>query len=175
MRASAAAVTCLLLASAIGCGSGGDETSENPTRELRRWFTGVEKSVAEMEQKQRGFTQFKVDQPPLKSDVVELSSAGDRAGETAKGAADQLDAATALTSEEAAGLYCYFFAYYVDLGSSPDKEEFELVIFNLVKARLLPSASPAEIHRSADALREAMTAAEKAGGRATEVAAAGFC
>jgi hypothetical protein len=171
----AVVVTCLLLAIIAGCGSGGDETSGNPKHELGRWYKGVEKSVAAMEQKQRGFTKFQVTQPPAKGGLVGLSPAGVRAGEAAKDAADRLDSATALTNEEAAGLYCYFFAFYVDLDSSPDEKEFEVVIFNLVKARLGPSASPAEVHQSADALRGAMIAAEKAGGRSPEVAAAIFC
>jgi len=129
-----------------------------------------------MERKQRGFTRFHVaGQPPAKSDLLELSPTGVEAGETARDAASQLDAATDLTGEEAAGLYCYFFAFYVDLESSPDKEEFEVVIFNLVKARVSPSATQAEVNRSADALREAMIKAEKRGGRAAEVAAAVFC
>ena len=127
-----------------------------------------------MEQKQRGFTHFKVDQPPPQSDVAHLSSAGAKAGKTAAGAADRLDAATALSSAEAAGLYCYFFAFYVDLESTPDEREFEVVIDNLVKAKASASSS-AEVGESADALREAMVEAEKADGRGPEVAAAGFC
>jgi hypothetical protein len=175
-RASATAVTCLLLAGAVGCGSGGDETIGNPKQELRQWFANVKASVAKMEQRQRGFTRFQVaGQPPAKSDLLELDPAGVRAGETAGDAADQLDTATALTRKEAAGLYCYFFAFYVDLESSPDKEEFEVVISNLVKTTLSPSATQAEVNRSADALREAMIESEKAGGRATEVAAAVLC
>jgi hypothetical protein len=172
---SAAVVACLLLALIAGCGSGGDETSGNPKRELGQWYKGVEESVAAMEQKQRGFTQFHVRRPPAQGDLAELSPAGIQAGETAKGAAEQLEAATGLTRKEAAGLYCYFFAFYVDLESSPDKKEFEEVIFNLVKANLSASASPAEVHESADALREAMIETEKAGGRGPEVAAAVFC
>ena len=175
-RASAVTVTCLLLAGVIGCGSGGNETNGNPKQELRRWFANVEQSVAKTEQKQKGFTQFHVaGQPPAKADLLELSAAGVKAGETAADAADQLDVATALTAEEAAGLYCYFFAFYVDLESSPDKEEFEVVIFNLVKARLSPSAPATKIHGSADALRAAMIKAEKAGGLATKVAAGILC
>lgn len=173
--ASAIAATLLLLSGMIGCGSGGDETVGNPKRELARWYAGVEAAVADMEAKQRGFTRFRVDEPPAKNGLVGLSPAGIEAGEVAKGAAEQLDASTTLSAEEASGLYCYFFAFYVDLESSPDKEEFELVIHNLVKADLLPSASPDDVHRSADALREAMIAAEKAGARGGEVAAAVFC
>jgi hypothetical protein len=168
-------VTCLSLASIAGCGSGGDETNGNPKQELVQWYKGVEKSVAATEQKQRDFTKFHVSRPPAQSDLVKLNPAGAKAGETAKGAAGQLDAATALTPEEASGLYCYFFAFYVDLESSPDEKEFELVILNLVKTKLPPSASAGEVHESADALREAMIEAEKAGGRGPEVAAAIFC
>jgi hypothetical protein len=175
-RASAAAVICLLLAGAAGCGSGGDETTGNPKQELRQWFSSLEASVAKMEQRQRGFTRFRVaGQPPEKSDLLKLDPAGVEAGETAGGAAKQLDAATALTREEAGGLYCYFFAFYVDLESSPDKKEFEVVISNLVKTRLSSSATQAEVNRSADALREAMIEAEKRGEQGTEVAAAVFC
>jgi len=169
-------VTCLLLAGVVGCGSGGDGASGNPKQELRQWFAHVEKSVATMEQKQRGFTQFAVaGHPPARAELLELSPAGVEAGETAGDAAAQLDAATALTREETAGLYCYFFAFYADLESSPDKVEFEVVISNLVKTRLSPSATQAEVSRSADALREAMIEAEKRGARAAEVAAAVFC
>lgn len=174
-RASAAAAACLLLAGMIGCGSGGDESGGNPKRELRQWYVGVEESVAAMERKQRGFTRFRVSEPPEGSEIVSLSPAGARAGEKASGAARQLDAATALTAEEAAGLYCYFFAFYVDLEFSPDEEEFEVVIYNLVKARLSPSASADEVRESAARLRKAMIAAEKADGRGGEVAAATFC
>jgi hypothetical protein len=159
----------------VGCGSGGDESGGNPRQELRQWYAGVQQAVTAMERKQRGFTQFRVSEPPQKSGIVKLSPAGGAAGETAAGAAARLDAATALSSDEAAGLYCYFFAFYVDLESSPDKEEFEVVILNLVKARLSPSASPDEVHESAATLREAMIAAEQAGGRGGEVAAAVFC
>lgn len=166
----------LLLAGLGACGSAGESTApKDPAKELARWFKGVEEAVARMEQKQRGFTQFEVDQAPPKKDLVGLSPAGAKAGETALGAAEQLDAATALSSDEAAGLYCYFFAFYVDLESSPDEEEFEVVINNLVKAELPASSSAAEVGESADALREAMIEAEKAGGRGPEVAAAGFC
>ncbi len=168
-------MTCLLLASIAGCGSSGDETSGNPKRELGRWYKGVEESVAAMEQKQRGFTHFHVSRPPAQSDLAKLSPAGMQAGETAKGAAEQLDAATDLTPREAAGLYCYFFAFYVDLESSPDEKEFELVIKNLVKADPSSSASVAEVRESADALRKAMLGAEKAGKPGPEVAAAIFC
>jgi hypothetical protein len=174
-------VICVVLASLLlaglgACGSGGESTAlQNPAKELARWFKGVEAAVARMEQKQRGFTQFKVDQPPPKRDLAGLSPTGAKAGETALGAAEQLDASTALSSDEAAGLYCYFFAFYVDLESSPDEKEFEVVINNLVKTELSASSSPAEVGESADALREAMIEAEKAGGRGPEVAAAGFC
>ena len=174
-RASAAAAIFLALVGVIGCGSGGDGSSENLKRELQQWYAGVEKAVAEMEQKQRGFTKFRVSEPPAQDDLVGLSPAGAKTGETAAGAADQLDAATALSSEEAAGLYCYFFAFYVDLESSPDEKEFEVVILNLVKTRLSSSASLEEVRESAAALRAAMIAAEKAGGRGPEVAAAVFC
>lgn len=169
-------VTCLLLTIVAGCGSGGDAPNEHPKQELGQWYKGVEESVAAMEQKQRGFTQFQVaGQPPAKSALIALSPAGVKAGEIARGAAEQLDAATALTPKEAAGLYCYFFAFYVDLESSPDEKEFEVVIANLVKADLRPSTSPAEVHQSADALRKAMIEAEKTGGQGPEVAAAVFC
>lgn len=174
-RASAAVVTLLLLSGMVGCGSSGDETTGNPKQELAQWYVGVEAAVADMEAKQRGFTRFHVSEPPAKDALVGFSPAGIEAGELAKGAAEQLDASTTLSAVEAAGLYCYFFAFYVDLESSPDKEEFELVIHNLVKADLLPSASPGEVHASADALRGAMIDAEKAGGRSPEVAAAIFC
>jgi len=174
-RASAAAALCLLLAGLTGCGSSGDASGEHPKQELRQWYVGVEKSVAAMEAKQRGFTKFSVSEPPEKDGIVQLSPAGARAGETAAEASHQLDTATALTPGEAAGLYCYFFAFYIDLESSPDKEEFELVIHNLVKADLLPSATADDIHQSADALRESMFEAEKAGGQGGEVAAAVFC
>ena len=170
------AIACLLLAGLGGCG-GGDTTGPppNPGKELARWYKGVEAAVAKIEQKQRGFPRFRVNRPPPKNSLVELSPAGAKAGETAKGAAEQLDANTTLNSEEAAGLYCYFFAFYVDLPSSPDKSEFEVVINNLVKGQRSPSSSTAEISESADALREAMIKAEKAGGRGPEVAAALFC
>lgn len=175
-RASAAAAICLLLAGLTGCGSSRDERSGSPKRELQRWYTGVEDSVAAMEAKQRGFTRFQVSEPPEKDAIVPLNPAGAKAGETAAEAAARLDAATALTPDEAAGLYCYFFAFYVDLESSPDEEEFEVVILNLVKPRLLPpSTSPNEVRESAVQLRRAMIAAEKAGGRGPEVAAAVFC
>lgn len=159
----------------VGCGSSDEANSENPKQELHRWYAGVEKSVAAMEAKQRGFTKFKVGEPPPMDEIVPLSRAGAKAGETAAGASDQLDAATALSPDEAAGLYCYFFAFYVDLETFPDKGEFELVIHNLVKADLLPAATADDIHKSADALRESMIEAEKAGGRGGEVAAAVFC
>jgi hypothetical protein len=148
---------------------------EDPVKELTHWFKGVEAAVTRMEEKQSGFTQFRVDTPPAKSGLVAISPGGAKAGETGKGAADQLDAATALTAEEAAGLYCYFFAFYVDLESSPDEKEFEVVIANLVKASLPSSASAAEVRKSADALRKAMLEAEKAGRQGPEVAAAIFC
>lgn len=170
-------LACLLLGALSGCGSDGESTAppQHPAKELTRWFKEVEEAVADMEQKQRGFTMFHVSRPPAKSELVGLSPAGVRAGETAKGAADQLDAATALSSDEAAGLYCYFFAFYVDLEFSPDEGEFEVVINNLVKTKLSASSSAAEVGESADALREAMIEAEKAGGRGPEVAAAVFC
>jgi hypothetical protein len=174
-RVVAALLVCLILVGAIGCGSGGGKTSEDPKRELRQWYSGVEESVAAMEAKQRGFTQFSVKEPPERSGVVPLSPAGAKAGEVAADAATRLDAATTLTAEEAAGLYCYFFAFYVDLEFSPDEEEFKTVILNLVKTSLSPSASPRKVRGSAAALREAMIAAEKAGGRGPEVAAAIFC
>jgi hypothetical protein len=175
-RAIAAAAACLLLAGLFGCGGSGDETTENPKQELRRWYVGVEKSVAAMEAKQRGFTGFSVSEPPEQDGIAQLSPAGAKAGETAAGAAHQLDRATALTADEAAGLYCYFFAFYVDLEFFPDEGEFEVVIHNLVKARLSPpSASAEEVRESATKLRQAMIAAEKAGGRGGEVAAAAFC
>jgi len=174
-RVTAAVLVCLLSVGAIGCGSGGDETSENTKRALRQWYSGVEESVAVMERKQRGFTQFSVKEPPGGIGVVPLSPAGAKAGEVAADAATRLDTATTLTAEEAAGLYCYFFAFYVDLEFSPDEEDFEVVILNLVKTRLSPSSPPREVRGSAAALREAMIAAEKAGGRGPEVAAAIFC
>jgi len=174
-RGLAVALICLALTGVAGCGSGADETTANPKQELRQWFAEVEESVAKMEQKQRGFTQFHVSRPPAKGELIGLSAAGVKAGETARSAAEHLDASTALTPEEAAGLYCYFFAFYVDLESSPDEKEFEVVIFNLAQARLSPAASPGDVHESADALREAMIEAEKAGGRGPEVAAAVFC
>ena len=168
---------CLLFAGLAGCGSSGEETASprEAAKELARWFRGVEEAVAEREQEQRGFPRFHVSAPPANSGIVELSPAGAAAGETAKGAANQLDVATTLTQEEAAGLYCYFFAFYVDLPSSPDRKEFEVVINNLVKKHLSPTASPADISKSADGLRRAMIEAEKAGRRGGEVAAAGFC
>jgi hypothetical protein len=168
-------LACLLLGGLDGCGNGGDETvpSEDPVKELAHWFHGVEAAVTRMEEKQSGFSQFRVGAPPAKSGLVAISPAGAKAGETAKGAAEQLDAATALTAAEAAGLYCYFFAFYVDLESSPDEKEFEVVINNLVKPSF--SASAAEVRESADALRKAMLEAEKAGGQGPEVAAAIFC
>jgi hypothetical protein len=168
-------VTLLLLGSVVGCGSGGDEAVGNPKQELRQWYVSVKAAVADMEAKQRGFTRFRVSEPPAQDDLVALSPAGIEAGEVARGAAEQLDASTTLSAEEAGGLYCYFFAFYVDLESSPDKEEFKLVILNLVEADLLPSASPSEVHASADALRRAMIGAEKAAGRGPEVAAAILC
>jgi hypothetical protein len=170
------ALASLLLAGLGACGSGGGSTEpQDPAKELARWFKGVEEAVARMEQKQRGFTQFEVDRAPPKRALVGLSPAGAKAGETALGAAEQLDAATALSSDEADGLYCYFFAFYVDLESSPNEDEFEVVIDNLMKRKLPASSSAAEVGESADALREAMIEAEKAGGRGSEVAAAGFC
>jgi hypothetical protein len=173
----AAAIACLLLAGLDGCGSGseGSAPPQDPAKELARWFHGVEAAVARMEEKQRGFTQFRVDRPPAKSQLVALSPVGVEVGEIADAAAAQLDAATVLTGGEAAGLYCYFFAFYVDLESSPDEEEFELVINNLVKTKLSSSSSRAEVRESADALREAMMEAEKAGGRSRQAAAAAFC
>lgn len=128
-----------------------------------------------MEAKQRDFTSFSVSEPPPKEEIAHLSPAGAKAGKTAAGAAHQLEAATALTPDEAAGLYCYFFAFYVDLEFSPDKGEFEVVILNLVKTRMASSASPDGVRESAANLRKAMIAAEKAGGRGGEVAAAIFC
>jgi hypothetical protein len=170
-------LACLLLWGLGGCGGGGEATAPpiNPAKELAQWFKSVEAAVTRMEEKQSGFTQFQVSRPPAKSGLVALSPAGAKAGEGAKGAADQLDAATTLNAEEAAGLYCYFFAFYVDLESSPDEKEFEVVINNLVKANLTSSASAAEVRESADALRMAMLEAEKTGGRGPEVAAANFC
>jgi hypothetical protein len=168
-------VICALIAGAIGCGSGGDETGGNPKQELRQWYAGVKNSVSKMERKQRAFTQFRVSRPPAESELVRLSPAGARAGETARGAANRLDAATSLTGEEAAGLYCYFFAFYTDLESSPVEKEFEVVIFNLVKTRLLPSASPTEVHESAAALLESMLQAERTKDPGTEVAAGVLC
>src|SRR5215218_745163 len=100
MRASTAAVICLLLAGMIGCGSDGGEGRGNPKQELRQWYVGVEKSVAAMERKQRGFTRFRVSEPPEKSAISQLSPAGARAGRTAAAAAHQLDTATTLTAEE---------------------------------------------------------------------------
>jgi hypothetical protein len=171
------ALACLLLVGAGGCGSGGETPASPQDRagELTRWFKGVEAAVADMEQKQRDFTRFKVSKPPPKSALVKLSPAGAKVGEKAAGAADQLDAATDLTDEEATGLYCYFFAFYVDLESSPVEKEFELVIGHLVKAKLPTPSAADEVSKSADALREAMVEAEKAGGRGPEVAAAGVC
>jgi len=174
-RASAAAAVCLLLAGLTGCGSSGDANDANPKQELHRWYVGVEKSVAAKERDQQNFTKFSVSEPPPMDEIVPLSPAGAKAGETAAGASDQLDAATGLSPDEAAGLYCYFFAFYVDLEFFPDKEEFEVVIHNLVKARLSSSTSPDEVRESAVKLRRAMIAAEKAGGRGGEVAAAIFC
>jgi hypothetical protein len=170
-------LACLFLGGLSGCGSGGEDTAppQNPAKELAHWFQGVEAAVTRMEEKQRGFTRFRVSSPPARSGLVALSPAGAKAGDLGKRAADRLDAATALTAEEASGLYCYFFAFYVDLESSPDEKEFQMVILNLVKTRLSSPASPQEVRESALALREAMIAAEKAGGRAPEVAAAGFC
>jgi hypothetical protein len=170
-------LACLLLGGPGGCGSGGEDTAppEDPARELAQWFRSVDAAVTRIEEKQRGFAQFRVSSPPAKGKLFALSPAGAKAGVEAKGAADQLDAATSLTAEEAAGLYCYFFAFYVDLESSPEEREFELVINNLVKASLSPSASAAEVRESADALRKAMLGAEQAGRRGAEVAAAGFC
>jgi len=170
------ALACLLTAGIGACGDGGESTApQNPGRELARWFKGVEAAVARMEQKQRGFTEFTVDRPPTENDLAGLSPAGAKAGEKALGAAEQLDGATDLSSDEASGLYCYFFTFYVDLESSPDEEEFEVVINNLVKTKLSASSSATEVAGSADALRAAMIQAEKAGGRGPEVAAAGFC
>jgi hypothetical protein len=174
-RASAAAAFCLLVAGLGGCGASEDASSEKPEQELHRWYAGVEESVAAMEAKQRGFTKFRVGEPPEKDAIVQLSPAGAKAGGTAAEAADQLDTATTLSPTEAAGLYCYFFAFYVDLETFPDKQEFELVIHNLVKADLLPSGTADDVGESAAALRESMIEAEKAGGRGGEVAAAVFC
>jgi hypothetical protein len=173
----ATVLACLLVGGLAACGSGDESTTppRDSAKELAHWYKGVEAAVSKMEQKQRGFTQFKVDQPPTASSMVKLSPAGAKAGEAAKGAADQLETATTLSSEEAADLYCYFFAFYVDLPSSPAKDEFEVVIDNLVKARRSSSSSTVEIRESADALREAMIEAENAGGRGPEVAAALFC
>ena len=174
-RVPTAVAVCLLLGAMIGCGSGDENRGGNPKQELRQWYVGVERTVAAMEAKQRGFTRFRVNEPPEKSEIVQLSPAGARAGETAAAAAHRLDRATALTAAESAGLYCYFFAFYIDLEFSPDKEEFEAVILNLVKTKLTSSASPDEVRASAAALRGAMIAAEKAGNRGGEVAAAIFC
>lgn len=129
-----------------------------------------------MEEKQREFTRFHVaTEPPATATLAKLSGAGIRVGETAEGSATQLSQVTTLTKEEAEGLYCYFFAFYVDLEFSPGREDFEKVITNLVKTRLLGSASPEQVHESADALRESMIRAENAGDPAAEVAAALLC
>ena len=167
----------LFLGGLDACGSGGDNTlpPEDPVKELTHWFQGVEAAVTRMEEKQSGFTLFHVSRPPAKSELAGLSTVGAKAGENAAGAAAQLDSATALTKEEAAGLYCYFSAFYADLESAPDEREFGAVIFNLVKGTLSPSASPGEVRESAAVLREAMIGAEKGGGRGPEVAAAAFC
>jgi len=174
-RVAATAALCLLLAGLTACGSSEEASSRNPKQEVRRWYIGVEKSVAAMEAKQRGFTKFSVSEPPPKDAIAPLSPTGAKAGEAAAGAARQLDTATALTPDEAAGLYCYFFAFYVDLEFFPDKEEFEVVIHNLVKSKLSSPASPDEVRESAVKLRRAMIEAEKAGERGGEVAAAIFC
>jgi hypothetical protein len=116
-----------------------------------------------------------VSEPPESCGVVPLSPAGAKAGAGAADAAAQLDAATTLTPTEAAGLYCYFFAFYVDLESSPDEVEFELAVLNLVKAGLSSSAAPRSVRESADQLRKAMLEAGRAGGLGPEVAAAIFC
>jgi hypothetical protein len=171
---------CLLCGSAMGCGSDGRTTgdstqAQSPAKELATWYQGVEASVAKMEQKQRGFTQFRVDQPPARAGLVKLSPAGIRAGEIAESSATGLSDATSLTQEEAKGLYCYFFVFYVDLEFFPDRDEFEEVIFNLVKPRLLPATVPIQVHRSADALRRSMIRAENGGLRSSKVAAGILC
>jgi hypothetical protein len=68
--ASAAAAICLLLADVAGCG---DESGGNPKRELRQWYAGVGQAVAAMERKQRGFTRFRVSEPPEKGAIAKLS------------------------------------------------------------------------------------------------------
>lgn len=175
-----AALTCLFLGTAGGCGSnrdaGNTEQTDNPAQALTKWFRSVEGEVTKMEEKQREFTRFHVvARPPAKGDLVKLSAAGVKVGEEADASATQLSRITALTKEEAEGLYCYFFAFYVNLEFSPGRQEFEEVIANLVKARLQGSASPEQTHESADALRQSMIRAEKAGGPAPEVAAAMLC
>jgi hypothetical protein len=171
---------CLLCGSAMGCGGGGGTTgdstqAQSPAKELANWYQSVEATVAKMEQKQRGFTHFRVEQPPARADLVKLSPAGIRAGEVAERSATQLSDATSLTQEEAKGLYCYFFAFYVDLESSPDRDGFEEVIFKLVKPRLLPATVPKQVHRSADALRRSMISAENGRPLSSKVAAGILC
>jgi hypothetical protein len=176
-----ATAVCLLFGSLNGCGNDegatGDLTqAQSPARELTDWYQNVETEVTKMEEKQREFTRFHVAaQPPARTDLAKLSAAGVRVGETAEGSATQLSQATTLTKDEAKGLYCYFFAFYVDLEFSPEREEFERVITNLVKTRLLGSASPEQVHESAEALRQSMIRVEKARDPAGEVAAAVLC
>jgi hypothetical protein len=175
------AAVCLLFGSLTGCGSdkgaSGDSTqARSPARELTDWYQIVEAEVTKMEEKQREFTRFHVGaQPPAKADLAKLSAAGVRVGETAESGATQLSRVTTLTKEEVEGLYCYFFAFYVDREFAPGREDFEKVITNLVKTRLLGSASPEQVHESADALRESMIRVEKARDPAVEVAAAILC
>jgi hypothetical protein len=170
-------LACLLGGGLGGCGSSGEESAppRDPARELAHWYQGVEAAVQRMEAKQRHFIRFRVGAPPPKSGLVALSPAGARAGEVARRAAVQLDAATALTAEDAAGLYCYFFAFYADLETAPDKSEFELVIDNLVKTESSFSESASAVRDSADALRNAMLDAERTDRSGRQVAAAAFC
>jgi len=176
-KGAIAALTCLLLAGLGGCGTGGEETAapRDPARELARWFGSVEAAVARKEEKQRDFTGFQVGPPPQAGGIRALSPAGAEAGKRAEHAVDKLDAATGLSAGQAAGLYCYFFAFYAGLETVPAKKEFEVVIGNLVKTESSLSAPASEVRESADALHQAMTEVEKAGGRAPDVAAAGFC
>jgi hypothetical protein len=172
---------CLLFGSPAGCGSDEGATGEStqvrsPARELTDWYQNVETEVTKMEEKQREFTRFHVAaEPPATATLAKLSGAGVRVGEMAESSATQLSQVTTLTKEEAKGLYCYFFAFYVDLEFSPGRDDFEEVIANLVKTRILGSASPGPVHESADALRESMIRAEKAADPAAEVAAAILC
>ncbi len=175
-----AALACLILGTVGGCGSSGDgngtESAEDPARALAGWYRSVEAEVAKMERKQRGFTRFHVAaEPPSRADLGKLSAAGVRVGEAAESSAARLSQVTTLTKEEAEGLYCYFFAFYVDLEFFPDRASFEEVIFNLVKAERLSPKSTAGIHESADGLRKAMIEAEKATGPAPKVAAGILC